>query len=497
MPRLFLPLAAATTVLLAGAAKAEDHWLIVGGGPTAANSQLSLESNVQFVQRLLGRTKPAPAKVDVYFAAGRNGARDVQYRPEDGASRFDAHRLLARLEGEGEGLALRYRQNRISDVDGPATAGRVQRWFATTGALLQPEDRLFLYFTGHGASGGDEQPKNTEIYFWRNQRMSVRRFTQRLDKIHPDVPVVLVMVQCYSGGFANVIFEGGDPKAALADANRAGFFSTVHDRPAAGCTPALKKKGYQEYSGVFWAALSGRTRAKEEIDQPDPSGDGTTSLAEAHAYAQLRADTIDIGVRTSGALLRRYSRLSGGGEGGLSRRSPYRALARAATPAQKAILDGLSEQLELARTRRLAEAKEQAKTLEARRRRIQEKRNNKAKRARRLRSTIRADLHRKWPELNHGFHPRITELLSASPEKVVRAITNHEKFRDWQSVRRRLDRLDQRDRALEREWAKAKRFIRVAENVILRANLGAVASEEVRKRFEELLAAERTTLAGS
>ena len=48
------------------------------------------------------------------------------------------------------------------------------------------------------------------------------------------------MVQCFSGGFANVIFEGGDPEKGLAAHSRAGFFATVNNRLAAGCTALVK-----------------------------------------------------------------------------------------------------------------------------------------------------------------------------------------------------------------------------------------------------------------
>ncbi len=68
------------------------------------------------------------------------------------------------------------------------------------------------------------------------------------------------MVQCYSGGFANLIFEQGQPDKPLAKANRCGFFATVHDRIAAGCTSDIDEEDYHEYSSAFWAAIS-RARA--------------------------------------------------------------------------------------------------------------------------------------------------------------------------------------------------------------------------------------------
>ena len=65
----------------------------------------------------------------------------------------------------------------------------------------------------------------------------MKDFATMLDRIDESVPVVVVMVQCYSGGFADIAFEGGDRKKGATDRNRCGFFATVHTRPAAGCTP--------------------------------------------------------------------------------------------------------------------------------------------------------------------------------------------------------------------------------------------------------------------
>ena len=54
---------------------------------------------------------------------------------------------------------------------------------------------------------------------------------------------------CFSGGFADVIYEGCDPGKGLAKANRCGFFATVSDRVAAGCTSDVDEENYREYYG--------------------------------------------------------------------------------------------------------------------------------------------------------------------------------------------------------------------------------------------------------
>ena len=136
----------------------------------------------------------------------------------------------------------------------------------------------------------------------------MKDFVARLDKLDPQVRVVLVMVQCYSGGFANCIFNEGDAKKGVTGANRCGFYATVHNRPAAGCTPDIDEENYQEYSSSFWSAICGQTRTGQPVAPPDYDGDGRVSFAEAHAYTVLTSNTIDIPVKTSDAFLRAVSK---------------------------------------------------------------------------------------------------------------------------------------------------------------------------------------------
>ena len=63
----------------------------------------------------------------------------------------------------------------------------------------------------------------------------------------------------------------------MSGANRCGFFATVHDRKAAGCTADIDEANYQEYSTYFFAALRGKTRTGTPITPPDYDGDGRVS----------------------------------------------------------------------------------------------------------------------------------------------------------------------------------------------------------------------------
>jgi hypothetical protein len=113
------------------------------------------------------------------------------------------------------------------------------------------------------------------------------------------------MAQCFSGSFAGLVHRGGNPKAALAQHDRCGFFAAPKDRPAAGCSPRADESLYDDYTTRFFAALSGSTRTKQPAPDADLDGDGAVSLEEAHYAAVILEDTMDVPITTSEDLLRR------------------------------------------------------------------------------------------------------------------------------------------------------------------------------------------------
>jgi hypothetical protein len=164
----------------------------------------------------------------------------------------------------------------------------------------------FLYFTGHGALNEDN-PDNNAMILWEEDLLSVRDLGQTLDQWPADIPFVTMMAQCYSGSFANLIYEGGDPSQPVALQSRCGFFATVKTRPSVGCTPLVNEADYRDYSSSFFAGLSGRDRVGNPVASADYNEDGTISFAEAHAFAKVDEETPDWPISTSEAWLQRQA----------------------------------------------------------------------------------------------------------------------------------------------------------------------------------------------
>jgi hypothetical protein len=369
----------------------------------------------------------------------------------------------------------------------------LEEWFNETGKNLKDEDRLFIYFTGHGGSGAaGHNSQNTTISMWCERPMPASEFVHLLDLVPPKVQVVVIMVQCHSGGFANMIFNNAKPGGELSPARRCGFFATTFDRKAAGCTPDTAEEDYRDYSTYFFAALDGKTRAGKALNGCDLDGDGHVSLAEAHAYVMIHSDTIDIPVTTSDAFLRQFSKSSGGG---LTRpEMTYKDLLDLASVPQKAVLEALSDQLKLSTDDRYNETKRLADLIEAERKTIERERTQKTQEADKLAERIRHKLVQRWPELSNPWHPRIPELTSKEGPQIQLSIEKDSDNPRWQILRRDCDRLEDRAMDLERKWVKCQRMLRVLETVALAANLEKVATPAIVERYKQLLEDEGGTL---
>ncbi len=483
-----------------------DTFLTFGGGYNPSGNQVSLERNVLYFQRVLQKLGESQRPNTILFADGNDPMRDLQFfDPKRQPSETKA--LLAHiLIGNVEGMTDSYRNHEIPGLSGPASISDVDQWFNSCAAKLTGTDRAFLYFTGHGShavgkNGAESKNGNTIMHLWAGQDLTVREFTKRLDKIPAEVPTVMVMVQCYSGGFANTIFEGGDSTNELSPRLRAGFFATVQDRTAAGCTPDINELNYQEYSSDFFAALSGFDRMGKAIEKPDYNHDGVVSFNEAHAYAVIHEITIDIPVKTSDAMLRKYSAYSAPGgktvAGLLTTQSPYSQLLAAAGPCERAILEALSQQMNLSSDDRVAMVRKAAADLQKKLDEMQQVTEKAQKGLETIRPQLAEMLSMRWPELSHPWNAGVEDVLRNDSEEIMGTLRHHPRFARFEELMKKLDDTEKKSLDTEKEWAKHQRFLRTIENVALQANLPKLASPEIQKRYAALIALEAGTLGKS
>ena len=467
--------------------------LTVGGGPSPRMNQVAIESNVRYVHSLL----PLGTRETVLFADGKSDTESVLYLdpPATPAPAERAFRFLA-----GDPLVVqaeRRRAPRLPVLSGPARQQSVAD--ALAGLRSAPANTpVLLYFTGHGSPPRNGDFDNNRFDLWGGEVLSVREAAPLIAPLlAKNRPVVLVMVQCYSGAFGNLLFENGDPKGELlANADLCGFFATVKERPAAGCTPEVNEAEYRDFTSSFFAALSGRDRLGRAVptEQADYDKNGRVGMNEAFAYAQINEPSIDIPVATSDVFLRRFVEIN---DRDLLA-TPYAQIRAAATPAQRAVLDALSTSLALTTEDRFRLA---FTTMGARLDREQDEergittggdplRAGRLYRLAALRKRERDALAERIPEVTNtrptspawrDVRARAVKHLETLPPERLAALNAaaDEVLRDQEA--------SLASQVMTARWA---RFVRLAKSVVLTRRLRATGRPDLIARFDRLLAAE-------
>src|SRR3989338_1797880 len=231
-------------------ALASDQFLVVGGGYTPNQSESSLEKNVLVFSDLMNQFRPQNSDVTYLFGSGLNPQSLDVLEQISNFSLEDTlfSRLFANLKSPDSQL----RHNGLGNLlSGDATKQNILNFLNITKNKLSFSDKFRFYFTGHGYH---EENNFTQNYFltWGHEKISVQELTEHLDQLPSETQTQIVMVQCYSWGFAQINYIGGQKQNPLSSSNRCGFFSQVPNRIAAGCTPDLKKN--EGYSRYFWDA---------------------------------------------------------------------------------------------------------------------------------------------------------------------------------------------------------------------------------------------------
>lgn len=489
---------------------AKDYFLTIGGGPDPESNQLSLERNVIFQQTVLVTKRPDHPSFDVWFADGDDPHRDLQCRdPKTGESVPPARKLLTELLGDAEAVDLIYRNNAVPNVRGPANLELVKQRFAQVADQAKAGDRVIVYVATHGgkARRGSRRREgqsrrnayNTTFYFWDNEQITTSEFTGWLDRFPPETKVVLVMVQCYAGGFAHTIFERADANAGLSDHRRCGFFAQLHNRSAAGCTPDADEGDYEEYSTYLWCALGGRARDGKPITAADYDHDGQVSFAEAHSYAVIESDTIDVPVRTTEAFLRNFSKMPkpeelAGADERLAMTGPVSRLVPHCRSDQRAVLAQLLPKLNLDASATVEDIESKLSDLKHELDAANAKLDSADQTYNDALAKLQAELYEIWPELHSEWAPLTVDLVTSRSNEFVDTVQKLPDYVTWRYAEKRKAELTKVALQAERDKARAERLRRQCETLVFAANLPKVAAPEIVKRYEQLLAMEEETL---
>jgi len=486
----------------------KDYILTIGGGYDPSGNQASLEANVLFFQQTVRDRHPSPSEHLVYFADGFDTKADLQVLAAKPKVDSPALELLESVFDSGQDR-YEYRNHQVKDIRGALSPTTVRSGFDEIVDRLIEGDRLIIYVTAHGGSAKGSDPYNTSIMCWNKRTLSMKSFSEWLDEIPSKIPVVMIMAQCYCGGFANTLFLGGDSRKGFAPGLRVGFFAQRHDLPAAGCRPDIEND--EEYSSYFWGAFMGRSRTGKPVGQIDCDGDGRVSFAEAHAHAVVASQTIDIPLKSSDAFLRQCSRIGGYDD-------PEAALTNEVNLEQTEVKDEslfqlsgtIGEILALASADQRRMVTELAKQLEiplksevsevfllseAQRKLHTQSRRSPSRRGRfSRRRDLRNEIIDTWPELTESQDwSSFDELQPGRTESFleqVRLLPSYEAFQQSQSDRIRTTEQSTKSELKDVQY---RRLIHSLETILYIQNLPFVASPMEIEKYQAMIAIEATS----
>ena len=498
---------------------ATDYFLTIGGGYNPEGNQASLEANVIFFQRVLDEKHGGSRLHDIFFADGHDTSSDLQVLASNSSSQTsEAFQLLASLHRGSDRATVEYRNHRVPKISGAIDPVLVRSSLQKLIKGAQRKDRLIIYVTAHGSAGSDADPYNTTIDCWNGNRITAREFARWLDEMPPEVPVLMVMAQCYCGGFARTIFNEMDSSKGLSAHLRAGFFAQQHYLPAAGCRPDIKHD--EEFSSYFWGAIAGRSRNGVPIASCDINGDGEVSFAEAYAYAVTVGDTIDIPLRTSDVYLRTYSRLPDDDQDRSQKETDGKSDALPETESQgaakklplnlasvKGTLQSLVDQAPPVSRRIVVELSQKLGfKLEDDCRAVftiydkhlqsvpQPPRRGGRGRAGSGRRNLLREISEKWPELGDEQNWEGSALLKPeNQEKLLAAVRELPSWKNYDE--RRLQAEESARKAEEHELrdVKFRRLIKGLEIIVLEKNLPLVATPEIVQKYRQLIDLEESS----
>ena len=506
---------------------AADFFLTIGGGYNPSGNQASLEANVVFFQQVLDEKHRGPRSHDIFFADGHEPAADLQVlatktsRPDRPAT--DLLAALHRRRGEEQ---IEYRNHSVSNIAGALNPALVHARLEAIAKQARGGDRLIVYVTAHGSEGGKSEPFNTTIDCWHDKKITAREFTKWLNELPSSVPVVMVMAQCYCGGFGHTIFNDLDETKGLAPQLRAGFFAQQHDLPAAGCRPDIQHD--EEFSSYFWGAIAGRSRNGVPITDCDIDGNGTVSFAEAYAHAIVAGHTIDIPLRTSDVLLQTYSRMTLAAADATAARpevnpatdkdshpepkptatapaSNNRPQSHRASltgslqtfvdqgrPVSGRIVTGLSQGLGFSLQ---DDAASVVAAYDTHRKNPRRPAQGGRRRPGSGRRELLQEITAKWPELGDAKHWEESPLLK--PDNQQQLLAELTQLPAWKSYDQRRQQNIESEELSERHElreVKFRRLINTLESITLEKHLPQVATPEVVERYRQLIRLEESTL---
>ncbi len=273
---------------------AQTHVLLINGGGRPQSNYQSHLLHIEQLHELLLERGVQNSHITILSADGSDLGADLAVREVQAEQEFwrlSGTRLEKPLRNR-----IKYKNSQISGATvGPATQASIRSWFKTEVSRLHSGDTLLLYVTDHGRKGKNGPLENTITLWGKGEDLTVAELRVLIGMLDPGVRVVALMSQCFSGGFANLMYE---PRHVLPRSNICGFFSSTADRRGYGCYPENRDKDNVGHSFRFLEALGSALSFDEAHDLvlvSDRTPDVPLKTSDLYLDAILRAEAGRLG----------------------------------------------------------------------------------------------------------------------------------------------------------------------------------------------------------
>lgn len=461
------------TALLAAPAAAAEVWLI-GGGPDIEHSQEQIERGVSWLEDVL---IARDLEVRTYFGLGTAPGKDVAYW-DAAAGHTGRLEPLARIFGDRIDAGVAFRRHELKALEGSTIKDELVAKLRADFERHDARSDVLLVYTGHGGVVESDVQQN-HLRIWGDRQLDVGEVDALLDRLPDGTTTRFVMSQCYSGAFNALMYE--DPaRGEDVDVGRCGFSSESALHRAEGCGLVIGAEQYSDYGTFLFEALRGETRNGESITDEtlDRDGNGRTSFREAHLFTLANAHSSDLPRATSETYLVDwmpwYLRWDASLDG---RPSVYWQLAERV--AQRYGWETTPFSLE-ARRREFRSAQDE----------YRERERNGRDRVEELKTSLSADLVKRWPALARPYSPAYHRLLAERSSEIVRYVADDERYARLVSHQQQLGELSRRQTEVGRHLRQIDKIYRLRKLARLEQALARYGSRQERLEYEQLVECE-------
>lgn len=437
--------------------------VIFGGADGPENDQASIEAQVIQLSTVLRAAQP-----QVLFG----GAAGQAVR--ESAEVDDTTLWLGRIFSAREGVEGLYRESSLG-----AKAASLSAFFRAIDRGQANKQGTIVFGAGHGSGPSGDEPATLSL--WTDASIPLDRLAHHLDRKKRRGPFAMVLGQCFSGSFSDLLHRGGRSEAEIAEPIRCVLAAAPHDRTASGCTSDVSDPWARAYMLEVAQALG---QAEADLD-----GDGAVSLAEAHARAKITDRTTDVPVKSSEAYVSRMLEDAAPEPtiGGMKPPASFQDTLAAAEAEDRAVLLALAPPGDDPLAKAAAQKTELDRRAEAAEQAITDADQDLEEAERSARARVIA----RWPELSSPYRAGARALLHDHAAEVVDLVRGTSLGHKLLGLERKVSVAADRWAELARQSARLERFLRTAAAVEARRRFLRDRGPKERRVLERIEACER------